>query len=526
MMKFLYLTRTESPGAICPKRLNYHRILVTRVIVFLFFLIAPNESLALDPLAHIKKPLSQIKKLWPFSTEKVPDPISNLPEAAAKLLSSSIRFNTTNPPGDEAPLARFLSNFLSERNIETRVIETPKGISQAGRAAVWARVRGTGDAAPVILLSHLDVVPAIKSDWIADPFIGMVTGGYVLGRGAIDAKGLSVVHALVLANLAERESPLHRDIIFLAVPDEETGGRFGAGFIAERHREILGGAKFLLTEGGGIRPGSGTGSDLQPDVWGVSVTEKTPCWLELSVDGQAGHGSTAGPDSSVPVLVSGLSKALEIETNIHVIPEVARMFRLMAVLASEEDRPGLSSLQRSLNSDQQFKKRFLSSRVRNSLVRDTLAITVLKGSERTNVMPASAKAHIDARILPGGSCEDFTEKVREVVNDPRIQIRTLLSFSNQITSTETPLYRAIEDAASNSNPEGIVIPRVSSGFTDAHYFREIGIDSYGFAPRRLPPSETRGVHGINERISVKNLVMGVHAYIDILERLDNQELSE
>ena len=199
-MKFRYLTRTESPGAKRPKCLNYNRILVTRVIVFLLFVIAPNESLALDPLTHFKKTLSQIKKLWPFSTEKIPDPISNLPEAAAKLLSSSIRFNTTNPPGDEAPLARFLSKFLSERNIETRVIETPNGVSRAGRAAVWARVRGTGDAAPLILLSHLDVVPAVKSDWIADPFIGMVTGGYVLGRGAIDAKGLSVVHALVLAN--------------------------------------------------------------------------------------------------------------------------------------------------------------------------------------------------------------------------------------------------------------------------------------------------------------------------------------
>jgi acetylornithine deacetylase/succinyl-diaminopimelate desuccinylase-like protein len=483
-----------------------------------------SQSLAFDALAHLKKPLAHVKKLWPFSRQETPDPINQLPEAAAKLLADSIRFNTTNPPGDEAPLARFLARFLTERKIETRVIETPRGTSLAGRAAVWARVEGTGESAPLILLSHLDTVPAVASNWIADPFLGMVTGGYVLGRGAIDAKGLSIVHALVLANIAERETPFRRDIIFLAVPDEETGGRLGAGFITERHREILNDAEFLLTEGGGIRPGRKDGSGFQPDIWGVSVTEKTPCWLELSVSGQAGHGSTAGPDASVPVLISGLAKTLTIETEIRVIPEVARMFQEMAVFAPEEDRPGLSSLEHSLNENRHFKEKFLSSRVRNSLVRDTLAITVLEGSNRTNVMPASAKAHLDARILPGGSCENFTEKIRKVVNDPRINIRTLLSFSNQITSTDTPLYRAIKGAASNSNPTGVVIPRVSSGFTDAHYFRDIGIHSYGFAPRRLPPSETRGVHGINERISIKNLVIGVHTYIDILERLDDQEL--
>ncbi len=166
----------------------------------------------------------------------------------------------------------------------------------------------------------------------------------------------------------------------------------------------------------------------------------------------------------------------------------------------------------------------MSSRVRNSLVRDTLSVTVLDGSDRTNVMPAVATAHIDARILPGGSCESLQGKVRDAVADPRVDVTPILSFPNRVSPTDNPLFRAIESAAANATPKGVVIPRVSSGFTDAHYFRELGIDAYGFVPRRLPPTETRGIHGKNERISVENLLLGVESYQDILERLDREEL--
>ena len=148
-------------------------------------------------------------------------------ERAAVLLAQAIRIDTTNPPGNERALAEWLAAYLDGEGIESRVIPLPDPGSP--RAAVWARVPGTGAARPLILLSHLDVVPADARDWTVDPFAGVVGGGYVVGRGALDAKGVTVTHALALVEAKRRGLALGRDVILLATPDEETGGRGGAG---------------------------------------------------------------------------------------------------------------------------------------------------------------------------------------------------------------------------------------------------------------------------------------------------------
>src|SRR5262249_1305544 len=174
-----------------------------------------------------------------------------LRDRAAAILSEAIRFRTVNPPGDEKPLARYLAALLRAEGIEARVIRTPRGDSRVGPAAVWARVPGAGRARPVVLLSHLDVVPADPEDgWDADPFAGEIRDGVVIGRGALDAKGLAVVHLLALSEIARRRVTLDRDVILLATPDEETGGRMGAGWIASERPDLLRNAAVLLTPGG------------------------------------------------------------------------------------------------------------------------------------------------------------------------------------------------------------------------------------------------------------------------------------
>jgi acetylornithine deacetylase/succinyl-diaminopimelate desuccinylase-like protein len=437
--------------------------------------------------------------------------------AAAALLARAIQRNTTNPPGRERPLAEDFAAALAREGVETRVIPLPT--PESPRAALWARVRGTGGAAPLVLLSHLDVVPATEEDWVVDPFAGVVGGGYVVGRGALDAKGVLVTHALALMELARRPQKLARDVILLATPDEEVGGQEGAGLITREYRELLGGATYLLTEGAGIVPSEGVG----PDVWHVAFTEKTPCWVRVTAHGIPGHGSSASETSAVDRLVRALARVQALPQEVEVVPEVAAMFARMAPLARPEDRASWRELRGALALNPSFREQFLSDPGRRALVQNTLAFTVLKGSDTINVLPATATAGIDARLLPGQSCSEFVERLAGAIDDSAVELAIDLDLPSHASPTSTPLMTAIEHVAERASPKGFVVSRVIAGFTDAHYFRALGITAYGFVPRRLTLRESRGIHGPNERVSLDNLELGVHTTVAILDELERVE---
>lgn len=442
--------------------------------------------------------------------------VARAKDRVAELLSQAIQIETPNPPGDEKPLAAFFSKILSKAGIETRVIDTPPGESRIGRAAVWGVVRGSGERRPIVLLSHLDVVPADPNAWRTDPFAGIREGDFVIGRGSLDAKGVSVVHLLTLLELAKRESPLKRDVVFLATPDEESGGTDGAGFIVREQSDLFGGAEYLLTEGGGILI---RGSD-DPMLWRVGVVEKSPCWLRVMARGTPGHSSAPPLDAAVPRLIAALERVDRIESPIRVVPEVAQMYRALAELAPPDDAAGYANLADHLTEDPAFLGRFMTLRFQAALVTNTLAVTVLEGSSSTNVLPPEAVAHIDARLLPGQSCDLFNLRVQEAIADPGISTEVLLSFETHSSSANTPLYAAIEAIAAKSDPPAHVVPSVSIGFTDAHYFRNAGVTSYGFIPRAMRREDSDGVHGHDERADVGSLANAVTTLIEILEELD------
>ena len=437
-------------------------------------------------------------------------------DRVAELLSRAIQIETANPPGDEKPLAAFFSKILSKAGIETRVIDTPPGDSKIGRAAVWGVLRGSGERRPIVLLSHLDVVPADPDAWQTDPFAGVREGDYVIGRGSLDAKGVSVVHLLTLLELTKRKRPLKRDVVFLATPGEESGGADGAGFIARERPDLLGGAEYLLTEGGGILI---RGSD-DPALWRVGVVEKSPCWLRVVAYGTPGHSSVPPLDAAVPRLIAALERVARIKSPVRVVPEVAQMYRTLAELAPPDDAAGYANLARHLEEDSTFRQRFMTLRFQAALVTNTLTVTVLEGSSRTNVLAPQAVAHIDARLLPGESCERLTQRVQDAIADPGITTEVLLSFEAHSSSADTPLYAAIEAVAAQSDPPARVVPSVTLGFTDAHYFRDVGVTSYGFTPRAMRREDSSGVHGHDERADVGSLAIAVTTLIEILEELD------
>ena len=459
---------------------------------------------------------SDASAIWPFD-DLFRRP--SLEERATRLLSEAIRTPTVNPPGNEKALARKLAAELGRAGIKNKVVETPSPDGGPPRAAVWGRLRGHGNRPALVLLSHLDTVPAVASEWSVDPFSGQIAQGFVWGRGALDAKGATVAHLMTLIELADSEERLERDVIFLATPDEETGGQLGAGWIAKNRPELLEGAGFLLTEGGGIRPASGPDQGM-PALWGISLTEKAPCWLELRSHGRAGHSSTPTPDASVPRLIAALDRIRRAEAPVRVTDEVAQLFAAMSPFAPEWDRAGFADLANTLDHDGAFRRRFLDNPAQNALVRNTVSITVLEGAPKINIAPGLARAQLDARLLPGESCEAFAASIADLIDESAVEIEIILSFPARASSIDSALYRAIAQVAANQPEPALVVPRMIGGFTDAHWFRELGIVSYGFVPRSVAPENARRVHGIDERVRVETLVESIELNVEIIRALD------
>lgn len=428
---------------------------------------------------------------------------------AGELLSHYLRIDTTNPPGNELAAANFWKQQLAQEGLEAQVFE-----SQPGRGVVYARLKGSGEKKPFILLHHLDVVPAVKADWEVDPFAGTIKDGYVYGRGAIDCKGVAATQFMVFVLLKRLGVPLKRDVIFLGTADEEEGGRQGAGWFVDTHFDLIADAEFLLTEGGGIRVRDGKRS------YDVDIAEKAPCWIQLEANGPAGHGSRPLPETAVTRLIRALDKILHYETEVKVVPAVQSYFTALAVQEEPAKAERFRDLGRALT-DPVFLKEFLANPTYNALVRNTISPTVLEGSNKTNVIPAHARAQLDCRLLPGEDPQQFVAGLEKVVDDPEVRFSILLNFPPLASEADTELFRAIRSIAERHDPQAPVVPAVLGGFTDSHYFRRKGIISYGFTGLALTEEDGRRVHGTNERLPLASLRDGVQILFELVQELSN-----
>ena len=253
-----------------------------------------------------------------------------------------------------------------------------------------------------------------------------------------------------MAELARRDRPLSRDVILLATPDEEVGGRDGAGFLTRRHRGLLGDAEFLLTEGGGIL----VSDDGGPNVWGVSVAEKAPCWTRLTAKGTGGHASTGGTHGPVPRLVAALERVRRIADGSargSRSREHVRGARAARRAGGSRRLSPTSSV--ALATDPEFRRRFLADESRAALVRNTIAITVLRAGSAPNVVPEEAVAELDVRLLPGERCDEFLERAARRRSRTRASASTRSSRSRRAARPPTPrCFRAIERRRGGDRP--------------------------------------------------------------------------
>jgi acetylornithine deacetylase/succinyl-diaminopimelate desuccinylase-like protein len=428
---------------------------------------------------------------------------------AAERLGEYLRIRTINPPGNETAGAKWLQQVLAREGIPAQIFE-----SAPGRGNLYARLPGNGSKRPIVLLSHIDVVPATDSAWQISPWSGETRMGAVWGRGALDMKGTAIVELMTMIALKRRGVPLSRDVILVANADEETNSTGAEWFVREK-RALLRDAEFLLNEGGHNR----VGPEGRTEYYGVGVTEKIPYWIRLTARGSAGHGSIPRPDNPSARLARALGRIATYRTPIKLTPPAARYFKDLATRETDSLRRRWLANPAAALKNAAAVRWFSSNLYYNSILRNTISITVLRGSDKTNVIPPEASAELDVRLLPDERPADFVGELRRVIADSVVEITPLRPERQATTSPlDGALIDAIREAVETMEPGALITTPMLAGYTDSYYYRALGIGAYGLSPFRLSEEDSRTVHGNDERVTVENLRFGVEFFYRIVEK--------
>jgi acetylornithine deacetylase/succinyl-diaminopimelate desuccinylase-like protein len=444
-----------------------------------------------------------------------PERLKQYADLAVQWQREYLRIDTTNPPGNEARAADFFKKIFDQEQIENRVFNYAPG-----RADVWARIPHTTTSSqrPIVLLNHMDVVTSDASHWKAPPFSAEIVDGSIYGRGAQDMKNEGLAQFMVMVMLKREKVELDRDVIFLAVSDEEVDGT-GSDWFIEHQRDLLGNAEFLINEGGeNLLENNGHVKYV-----GVDVGEKAAFWLHMVAHGRAGHGSLPIADSAPNRLVQALNRIIAYRTPLKVLPVVEEFLRDMAPYESPERAEKFRNIQQALQ-DKNFQREVEQDESLNYLLRDTVALTMLGGSEQTNVIPPEAWANLDVRLLPGDDPKQFLETIREVVKDPNVSITPLNADFRLANSspTNTALFNAIQKVSAAYFPGTPIVPRLDSGYTENQRYRPLGINSYGFTPYTSTEDEGSTEHGNDERIRVEEVRRGFRVLYDVVMTVASQ----
>ena len=414
-------------------------------------------------------------------------------------LREYIQIDTTNPPGNEGEAVAFLAGLLKSQGISSRTLTSPEG-----RSSLYARLEAPGSQGrAVVLLHHIDVVSA-TGEWEVEPFSGRPYRGKVWGRGALDVKGVGVAQLAALAALVGSDRPRQRDVIFLAVADEEAGGRQGAAWLLAEHPELFAGAEAVLNEGGSNRV-------LNDRIlwWGIEVTQKRPLWLKVTARGRGGHASGLRPHSPTHRLVTALARL--IERPLVMRSNAAAMHYLTALARLEGGRA--SELVRRLEAGDDPATLALAPGQPVYFL-DTVQVTEIDNGQGSNIIAATASASIDIRLLPDTDGEAFLNEVRDILG-PELEVEVLLDAPRVDASpTDHPVYRALEQALGVRAP---VVPSFISGTTDSRFFRQQGIPAYGLSPFTINSEDLRGIHARNESIPVDAFLRGIETVYRFLQ---------
>jgi acetylornithine deacetylase/succinyl-diaminopimelate desuccinylase-like protein len=427
---------------------------------------------------------------------------------AISYLQQYIRIQTVNPPGNEIEGAKFLKSIFDKESIPSELFEP-----SPGRGNLVAVLKGSGEKRPILLVNHIDVVPADRDKWEVDPFSAKIKDGYLYGRGALDDKSMGIVEMMILLILKREKIDLKRDLFFLASADEETGGKWGVEWAME-NIPFLKESEFALNEGGHVI----IDEEGNTDRYEVSCGQKVILQLQLKAIGTSGHASMPHHDNPNVKLIEALNRITKWETPYHVLPMVKEFFLNMAPKRPSYERNLFENIEKALL-DPSFSVWLTSNPQFNAMIRNTISLTILQAGSKVNVIPSEARAILDCRLLPNASKEEFLLEVKKRVGD-EIEIEVIgESQSVPPSPMDTDFISAIKNFASKNDPGCPVVPLLLPGATDSRFLREKGIATYDLCPFRLTEKEMLRIHGDNERISLNNLEFGMRMLFEIIREI-------
>jgi acetylornithine deacetylase/succinyl-diaminopimelate desuccinylase-like protein len=434
--------------------------------------------------------------------------ISSIYQRPSELLQRLIRFDTTNPPGNEAECISYINGLLTKAGIETTILAR-----MPERPNLIARLRGQGNISPLLLYGHVDVVTTVNQKWQNPPFEGKLIDDFVWGRGALDMKGgIAMMLASFLRAKAEGLN-LPGDVVLVIVSDEETGGDFGSKYLVENHSDLFEGIRYAIGEFGGFTLYIG-----KRRFYPIMVGEKQKCWMRATIRGPGGHGSIPVRGGAMARLSRLLQKLDKNRLPVHITRVASLFFKTVALSLGGLKGLIVGQLTNPLLTNSLLNLLGERGRLFDPLLHNSVSATILHGSEQINVIPSEISVGLDGRLLPGYHPADMIAELHQLIgSDIELEV---IRFDPGPIDPDMGLFDTLADILRKADPDGIPIPLLLSGVTDGRFFSRLGIQTYGFLPMPLPEdlNFSQTIHGANERIPVEALDFGASAIYELLQR--------
>ncbi|MBN1658412.1 MAG: M20/M25/M40 family metallo-hydrolase [Anaerolineae bacterium] len=432
----------------------------------------------------------------------------------AELLQQLIRFDTTNPPGNEAPIIAFLADMLAAAGLETTILAR-----DPARPNLLARLPGRGGAPPLLLYGHVDVVTTEGQAWSVPPFEGRVADGCIWGRGALDMKGAVAMYAAALLRAVDEGLAPAGDLLFAATADEEVDTGYGVRYLVDEHAGLFESVRYAVSESGAFSLPLGRGT-LYP----VMVGEKQTCALRATVRGPGGHGSVPVRGGAMARLGALLRRLDRHRLPVHLTPTVGQMIEGFASVLPSVQARILRLLLRPRLTDRILDLIGAQGTLLSPLLHNTASPTVVHAGKQINVIPSEVAVLLDGRLLPGQGPDDMLRELHALLDPvvPGVEIE-VTRYEPGPPEPDMGLFDTLSQILRQADPGGTPVPMLMPAVTDARHFARLGIQTYGYTPMKLPAALDfwKLIHAADERVPVDALEFGTDCVYRLLQQYGN-----